>query len=71
MRLMLATIICATPALPAFAHVLDSDTDLATRLGHQLTGSHHWPLLLLALVSIVVCARLVRRRRASSRIRGE
>lgn len=71
MRFMLATIICATPVLPVFAHVLDADSELAARLGHQLTGSHHWPLLLLALVSIFVCARLIRRRRASSRIRGE
>jgi hypothetical protein len=64
MRIALAMIFCSLPLCGAFAHTLDPDAGFEAQLGHQLTGAHHWPLLVLLAYIALVCCRPLRRRYA-------
>ena len=46
----------------AFAHTLDGDATLGQEILHQLAGTHHLPLLLIAAIGLVVAAFLRRRK---------
>jgi hypothetical protein len=53
MRQLFRICLIALASSAASAHTLAPDAGIVLRLGHQLFGSHHLPLLLLLLASFV------------------
>ena len=47
------------------AHTLSADAGLPAQLIHQLSGLHHWPLYLLALVAGVAVVGVLTRAKRS------
>jgi len=57
MRVILTTLLALAGPAIGFAHTLDGDATLHEQLGHQLTGSHHLPILFLIGLGAVLLAR--------------
>lgn len=60
MRRLICTSLILALAAPASAHTLPEEVGELAQFGHQLLGSHHFPLLLLLLIVGLAAIRAYR-----------
>lgn len=61
MRLLNILLLTLAAASVATAHSLDGDATLVEALGHQVSSTHHLPLLALVIAAALVVHRIVRK----------